>query len=436
MAIKGITYSNQRVSAADHGSLFAKLFSDGVLTGCGMSHTLNTCTIASGAFIVAGRLTNIIGSETITFASGHSGYARIVGVIDLTQAAPVGGDGFAQFSFRVDYGATLETFNDPAYELIQDDINDRGTKYEVEWGVVPIDAEGVVQGEAIRYISSAESQSGGEPGTITGNSYKFVPSDPSITGEDAIIFRTDPGDSSNWEIAILVNGSFKFTVDPGTVDVFLVGGGRSGNTGGGSGTYDNPMTGGRGGAGGKVVTSTGCVLSKNTTYPIVIGSSNGDTIFGEEGSSTYIIATSAGGISGGKGGSVWYRADPAGADAQAPDKGTNGSKAFNGNGCLAFPNTFFGSSGGGAGVVSNAVDNNNSKFGKNGGATLDSETSTGCSTNGRGANYDGTNVSSGKDHTGQGGGGAGNNRGTSSAAGDGGSGIIIIRNHRQIVLSE
>lgn len=413
MAIKGITYSNQRVSAADHGSLFGKLFTDGIITGCAISHRLATCTIGQGAFIIAGRLTNIIGTETFEFASGHGDntYARIVGVVDTNQAAPKGGEGFAQFAFRVEYAATADGFP----ELTVEDVNDRGTKYEVEWAVFKIMNDGSISGDAIRSFPACDLKSAGESGDISFDSFSFKPLDDTIPVADAVKYNTDPTDSTLWELAILVSGTLKFKKNPGAIEVFAVGGGAKG----GRAYYTEPyMYGGPGGKGGELVTATIQSISANNPYEIVIGGSDEST------SGLGVTAASGAGKNGGSGGrSAEYQGG--GSSKTNGGKGTNGEKPFGNTSALYAPTRLYGPGGGGAGIVGAYAGP--TSYG-NGGATEDSEVSSGSSTYGAGEDSDGNPAAMpGRPNSGQGGGGS---RSVTADGALGGSGIMIIRKLR------
>lgn len=425
MAIKGITYSNQRVSAADHGSLFGKLFTDGIITGCAISHRLATCTIGQGAFIIAGRLTNIIGNETFEFASGHGDntYARIVGVVDTNQAAPKGGEGFAQFAFRVEYAATADGFP----ELTVEDVNDRGTKYEVEWAVFKIMNDGSISGDAIRSFPACDLKSAGESGDISFDSFSFKPLDDTIPVADAVKYNTDPTDSTLWELAILVSGTLKFKKNPGAIEVFAVGGGEPGvgykdNSGGNA-------YGGNGGNGGELYSGQITAISTNNPYSIVIGGSGEDTTWSEFG-----ITARAGNRAnniGLQGGDAGRSADSAPASGKTnAGKGLNGKKAFPNSeypGSIYEPNRIYGSSGGGGGIYGTI---GGAATPANGGATTTSEISSGSSEYGAGASYgsNGTQAKNGRANCGQGGGGRGGNGNSSTSLG--GSGIMIIRKLR------
>lgn len=124
MAIRGVTFPNQTVAAVDHGTLFSNIFSDGILTGCAISYSGSTITIAAGYLIVAGRLIQLTSSTTVT-ATASGAYARLKCTIDTTLPSTSGN--FQQVSFVLDYASSATGFA----ALTQEDINaGTGNSYE------------------------------------------------------------------------------------------------------------------------------------------------------------------------------------------------------------------------------------------------------------------------------------------------------------------
>lgn len=124
MSIRGVTFPNQTVAAVDHGVLFERAFSDGIIKGCAVTFTGSTITIGAGYLIVAGRLIQNTADATITAAASGS-FARLKVVIDTT--LPSTTSSFQQVSFSLDYAASASGFS----ALTQDDINaGTGNTYE------------------------------------------------------------------------------------------------------------------------------------------------------------------------------------------------------------------------------------------------------------------------------------------------------------------
>lgn len=412
--IYGVTYANQRVSAADHAKLFRMVIGDGVMNGCGCSYRYDKFTISDGQFIACGRLTGIEGSEVIDI-TGNSGYARIRGVIDMDQAAEI--DTFGQFYWRVDYASSADGFA----ALTQEDVNARGKIYEIEWAVVSL-GEGGITG-IVRSIANAEGGSGGggEITYITESLFSFM------NGQAAANYEYYGDGTENWEIALLDSGTFKFLANPGLIDVFVVGAGGTGGTGETSGGYGKA---GNGGNGGECCTFENVSVSRNNQYPIQIGVLGNDTeafegLIARGGNS--VDWSSDKGKSGGNG-SVCTST----AGISKPVAGVQGELAFNGEDTYisAINGTYFGSSGGGAGSSVNR-GGWTQQSGERGGVIKGTlRAGSGGGTSGGGSDP-GASVDQTAPNTGAGGGGGAVAYNNSAAiGGSGGSGIVIIRNHR------
>lgn len=195
---------------------------------------------------------------------------------------------------------------------------------------------------------------------------------------------------SNWQVYFLSSGTLTLTSDI-TVDIFLVGGGKSG----GSGSIGTSVTAGAGGAGGTALTKTSYTISAGT-YTITIGASGNATSFG-----TLLSAASGGGGAGGSAG-----------------RGCSGcthSGGAGGSGTAAFTGEKFG--GGGGGGATGSAGAHSAGSGKDGG--------------GNGSNNWEIKGKAGTANTGGGGGGgAAYSSHGSSGGGTGGSGVIIMRNAR------
>lgn len=258
MAIQGVIYQNQKVSAEDHAALFQMFISDGILSGCGMSKLRNVLTISSGMFVLAGRLSKIVGSEQITIPDTiRSTTVRLTGVIDLAQSATK--TEFHQFSFRLD-PASNNTY--PA--LRKENINTgNGQYYEVEWAILTIDGDG--------NITNVEQKIGNSEGTTPSGGGSFISeTDFEFSGDPNKILYTSDG--THWEIIILeaANATLAFKKRPGPVDMCLVAAGNTGKHGkndGAESTY--------GGNGGEVLTNKGTVLAQGA-YSVTVGKADSD----------------------------------------------------------------------------------------------------------------------------------------------------------------
>lgn len=125
--MNGIFFDLQTVRARDLGAAFGGILSDGKLSGCALSYSGVSLTIARGYYIAKGRLIEIDSAETLqTATTAANGYGRLRLVIDLSIAASE--SSFTQGKFEWDY-ATTNSFSD----VTQNDINDgTNTSYQVE----------------------------------------------------------------------------------------------------------------------------------------------------------------------------------------------------------------------------------------------------------------------------------------------------------------
>ena len=231
-------------------------------------------------------------------------------------------------------------------------------------------------------------------------------------------------DLTRWELAILKNCNIKFKKKI-NADIFMVGGGKDGKSGGYDDNTENGRAngnmafgchGGDGGAGGAAISYPNTLITSNIDYSIIIGNNINDTSgFGH-------TVLSGGGSAGGTGAQI-----VALSRTKVATTGTSSiTFAFSTSQTSCFyPITTFGAGGGGAycqGYHQNIgpVDNDH-RHGNNAG---------GLTGGGRGGsnNSDG---SPGLTNTGGGGGGGGCTRngeggGSWKNGGAGGSGIIII----------
>lgn len=122
----GVTFANQHIAPEDDAAVRRAIFADGILTGCSLVFSGSTLTMESGYLMLCGR--QIRHADTQSWGtSGHtSGFARLVLTIDLTHTATE--EEFNQVADTLEYADTLDNFAD----LVQEDINASGTKYQVQ----------------------------------------------------------------------------------------------------------------------------------------------------------------------------------------------------------------------------------------------------------------------------------------------------------------
>ena len=135
--IRGITFAEQSVTPADDAIVRRAILGDGILTGCKISYSGATLTMAAGYIIACGRAFQITTAQNWAVVDATSGVARLVLTIDLTKTATE--NAFNQIDFAVEYASTEDGFAD----LVQEDINIAGTKYQIVAAVVSLGTGGI-----------------------------------------------------------------------------------------------------------------------------------------------------------------------------------------------------------------------------------------------------------------------------------------------------
>lgn len=176
--IRGITFAEQAVTPADDAIVRRAILGDGVLTGCEVTYSGSTLTLASGYIIACGRSFQITTAQNFAVVDATSGVARLLLTIDLTQTATE--ETFNQISFSIEYAAAEDGFVD----LIQDDINLSGTKYQIVCAVVSLGTGGITG-----IVSKLERTEGGGGGL----NFKVVPglTQPGTASENTIWVKTE-----------------------------------------------------------------------------------------------------------------------------------------------------------------------------------------------------------------------------------------------------
>ena len=137
MAIKGITFDEQLVTAKNDGGLYNAILTDGVLWGCGTSVTDGNLNISPGEFLAGGRVIEVSGIERVPLVPTEiNGYCRIVVEIDLYQAAT--STDFQQVAIKQEYSIT-NSFPD----LTQENINGTGRSYQMDFAKLKVESGAV-----------------------------------------------------------------------------------------------------------------------------------------------------------------------------------------------------------------------------------------------------------------------------------------------------
>lgn len=454
----GVTFPNQKVTPAYDAVIRRALLDDGILTGCALTYSGSTLTMAAGQLMLCGRQIIHPSSQNWAVTEATTGYARLVLTIDLTRTSTK--DTFDQVVDEIQYATAADGFT----ALEQSDINAAGSKYQVAACVVSLGPGGITgiisqldategggaggiltvtapAGVAVTVSKDDKSKSkmSGVSGiavfkglasgtwtvTITGDgkttqksviitadystaiSFQAIP-EFTYTGDYEIVNDSDEPitvSQDNWKIRFLTSGTLKFTYlngAEGGIDVFLVGGGGGASSGGGGGGY--------------TTTQKNIKIEKGTVYEIVVGAgggnSNGSTTGLSGGqSSAFGVPVSGGsgagaknGGSGGSGGGATY----------GGNGGSDGSPGGAGN---------QGTPGAGQGMTTREFGEADGTLYAGGGAGQKADGDGVICMGGDGGG--GNTLQPGETNTGGGGGGASGWKGKG-----GGSGIVIIRNAR------
>lgn len=158
----GITFAQQKVAPSDDARVRRVLLHDGILTGCELSYSGSTLTMASGQLMICGRQIRHPAAQNWAVVDATSGYARLLLTIDLTRTATK--DTFDQVVDTIEYATSIDGF--PTLE--QTDINGAGTRYQTVACVVSLGTGGI--SGIVSQLSSSHldaSSVGARPSTWT-----------------------------------------------------------------------------------------------------------------------------------------------------------------------------------------------------------------------------------------------------------------------------
>lgn len=133
----GITFPWQAVTPSDDAVIRRALLADGILSGCKLSYSGSTLTMAAGLMIACGRQFKHAAAQNWAVVDATSGYARLLLTIDTTKTSTK--DAFDQISDSIEYASSLDGFP----ELQQADINNAGTVYQIAVCVVSLGSGGI-----------------------------------------------------------------------------------------------------------------------------------------------------------------------------------------------------------------------------------------------------------------------------------------------------
>jgi len=133
----GVTFPFQSVTPSDDAIVRRRMLGDSILSGCEFSYSGSTLTMTAGHLVACGRQFRHSVSENWAVNGAASGYARLILVIDTTKASTK--TAFEQISTAVEYASAIDGFP----ELMQADINESGTIYQVVLCVVSLGTGGI-----------------------------------------------------------------------------------------------------------------------------------------------------------------------------------------------------------------------------------------------------------------------------------------------------
>jgi hypothetical protein len=128
-----VTFENQHITPSDDGAAWASAISDGILTGCEITKSGASLSIAAGKIVACGRVCRANTLQTVQ-VTGSSGYARLVLTIDKSKPVE------QQVAIDVQYANTIESFS----ALTKQDVNNDGTIYQMALCFVDLSGSGSI----------------------------------------------------------------------------------------------------------------------------------------------------------------------------------------------------------------------------------------------------------------------------------------------------
>lgn len=133
----GVTFDEQAATPSDDAIIRRAILDDGILNGCEFSYTGSTLTMTAGQLMICGRQVKHPSTQNWAVADATTGFARLLLTIDLTRTSSK--DTFEQVVDTIEYASAVDGFP----ELVQDDINASGTKYQIVAAVVSLASGGI-----------------------------------------------------------------------------------------------------------------------------------------------------------------------------------------------------------------------------------------------------------------------------------------------------
>lgn len=185
----GITFAEQKVTPSDDAVIRRAVLPDSILTGCELSYSGSTLTMADGLLMICGRQVRHPAAQNWAVMDATSGYARLLLTIDLTRSASK--EAFDQVVDTIEYASSIDGFPD----LEQADINKSGTRYQIVACVVSLGPGG---------ISGIVSQLGGSSIMVSLPAASWVNNQQTVavagvSSAYSVLVAPDPTDDENYE---------------------------------------------------------------------------------------------------------------------------------------------------------------------------------------------------------------------------------------------
>ena len=133
----GVTFQKQKVTPIDDALIRRRILPDGILQGCKLSYSGSTLTMSAGQLMACGRQFRHPAAQNWPIVDATTGFARLLITVDLTRTASV--ETFDQIVDTIEYASAEDGFP----ELIQEDVNCDGSKYQIVICTVSLGVGGI-----------------------------------------------------------------------------------------------------------------------------------------------------------------------------------------------------------------------------------------------------------------------------------------------------
>ena len=194
-----VTFEGKHIAPSDEGAAFAASVTDGISSGCTLTRSGSSLSIAVGKIIAAGRTARV--DETKTFTLSGSGYDRLVLTIDMSKSVA------QRVALDIENSGTLAGFS----ALTQNDINNGGTKYQFIICIIDVAGTGILW-----QCGRAHSRGYGQQVMLAAASWSSNQQTVYVNGVTAdvnCIVSPAPANQAAWDAA----GVYAYSQDDGTI---------------------------------------------------------------------------------------------------------------------------------------------------------------------------------------------------------------------------